>query len=81
MSMDMEESLTVKSITTMMSTEVTHAGTPSVIHIRAAKAKMEIMRCSMTVMFGMPKQAEGRFHSNNDKISTAVILIKRTTSN
>ena len=39
MSIEIDESLTVKSMTTMMSTEVTHAGTPSVIHINAAKAK------------------------------------------
>ena len=81
MSIEIDESLTVKSMTTMMSTEVTHAGTPSVIHINAAKAKMEIMRCSMTVRPGIPKQAVGRFHKRSDRMITAVILMNLTTSN
>ena len=55
----MAESLTVKSITTMINTDVTHAGTPSSIHMRAANTKMAIMRCWMTVRFSIPNAVEG----------------------
>ena len=54
-----EESLTVKSITTMMSTEVHHVGMASEIQSMAAVTKMATMRCSTSVRPGKPYHDDG----------------------
>ena len=50
----------VKSITTMMSTEVHHDGIASESHMMAAKQNTAITLCCTGLRFGMPKTSVGR---------------------
>ena len=58
-----EESLTQKSSTKMMVTEVAQAGIDSVSHSMTAMTKMAMTRCCTMVSPSMPKTAMGRFQT------------------
>ena len=54
----------VRSIITIISTDVVHVGMISNIHINAAKTKMAMVLCSVTVSPSIPKNEVGTSHKN-----------------
>ena len=59
----------------MTSVDVAQEGIPSVSHIREAKMKIAIVRCSVSVRSGIPKASEGRHHTIRLIRVTEMILI------
>ena len=62
-----------------ISIEVVQAGTASNTHIRVAKAKMAISRCSMTVSPSTPKKEIGSNHKVRPLMMAMPTLMLRET--
>ena len=58
----------------MTSVDVAQEGIPSVSHMRDAKMKIAIVRCSVSVRSGIPKASEGKHHTIRLISVTAIIF-------